>query len=151
MLVFPSLFYTSTREVPTLLYISSLKRHPFRAEPPIIGIAPLRVHYTRPEQSVSMGLTVSRQMAKHLTVNRQKKTIFTINRQKSTYTEPAVKRLQDLVFQLLISAVGSQRMVLIGTTSFHFPKYTHFPVFSTNLRLNRHYIWECFRFQNIND
>ena len=36
---FPALFYTSTREMPTLLYNSSLKRYPLRAGPPRI------VHY----------------------------------------------------------------------------------------------------------
>ena len=32
----PTLFYNPTREIPTLLYTSSLKRYPFRAEPPRI-------------------------------------------------------------------------------------------------------------------
>ena len=39
MTVFPTLFYTSTHEILTLLYTSRLKRYPFRAEPPRI------VHY----------------------------------------------------------------------------------------------------------
>ena len=34
---FPNLLYTSTCEIPTLLYTWSLKRYPFRAEPPRIG------------------------------------------------------------------------------------------------------------------
>ena len=39
MSVFPAFFCTSAREIPTLLYTSSLKKVPFRAEPPRI------VHY----------------------------------------------------------------------------------------------------------
>ena len=33
------------------------------------------------------------------------------------------------LFQLLITAISSQRISLTGTTSFHFPKYTHSMVF----------------------
>ena len=34
---FPTLLYTSSCEIPTLLYTWSLKKEPFRAEPPRIG------------------------------------------------------------------------------------------------------------------
>ena len=34
MSAFPSLFYTPTIEIPTLLYTATLKGYPFRAEPP---------------------------------------------------------------------------------------------------------------------
>ena len=50
---------------------------------------------------VSMGLTVSSQMAKQLTVNRQKKVIFAVNCQKSRL------KLTSSLFQLIFPHSGS--------------------------------------------
>ena len=92
--------------------------------------------------SVSMGLTVSRQTAKNLTVNRQKRGNFTDKRQTKKlwlYIKRFLRSFKPHYFSCSSRTAGSQRIVLIGTASFHVYRYTHFMVFSTHLLLNWHY------------
>ena len=93
--------------------------------------------------SVWMGLTVSRQTAKNLTVNRQKwgNLLSTVKKAGIVSRKTVSRSCKSHYFSCSSRTVGSQRIVLTGTTSLHVPKNTHFTVFSTHLRLNWHFNW----------
>ena len=88
-------------------------------------------------------VTVNVHRASQWNRNRQPSNGQKFNRQPSKkQLLSAVKRFQGLLnlcFSCSSRTAGSQRIILTGTTSFHFPKNTHFTVSSTHLRLNWHF------------
>ena len=79
-------------------------------------------------------LTVSGQTAKKLTVTPSKKDNFYPQLSKGRQT--VIGSVKSHYFSYPSRTAGSQRIVLTGTTCFHFLKYTHLTIFSTNLRQN---------------
>ena len=84
-----------------------------------------------------MGLTVSRQMAKHLsTVKKGEIFPSTVKKAVVSSRQTVLRSFKCYYFSCTSWTTGSQRVVLTGTSSLHVPKYSYFTVFSTNFRLN---------------
>ena len=83
-----------------------------------------------------MGLTVSRQNAKHLSVKKGKFYSQPSKKAVVIRRETVSRSFKSHYFSYSSRTAG---IFLTGTTSFHVPKYTQFTVFSTHLPLNFHY------------
>ena len=92
----------------------------------------------------------SRQTAKILTVKKGKFLPSAVKRAVVVSRQTASRSFKSHFFSFSSRTAGSPWIVFTGTTRFHVPKYTHFTVLSTNLRLNRQCSWHQNEKVNIN-